>query len=347
MAYEIVKNFNTEYAVDWQVIARLIRANALARYRSDLASVTTTSEASMFNPFSWSSPDIRIVEVDWEQVNARSTVELFMTLNQLRNVGDSNMPAVGRRMLDMVAETRRYNQRFLAWTGDVQSDNMARINAAVSSYDTQIGVAKFFRDTSADGLMVGATVLSGGAAAAVLAGGSTLKGVGRWEDSGSVSAGVLTGAGNLVLGVFKIGGMSGGALAVLQAGQESATCLIEGKSVAEAIATGSLKLAGPAIDKVVKLPFMKTMLEKAAVPLAVQLSNSTVAEKLVADMAKKLLQKQVLERSGKAVIGSVKSVFKETPAEAPPSTLDTATIGDDILVKFAIVNMTRGIGHGW
>ncbi|MEP7384160.1 MAG: hypothetical protein ABI910_20965 [Gemmatimonadota bacterium] len=162
-----------------------------------------------------------------------------------------------------------------------------------------------------------------------------------------MSAGVLMGVGNLVLGVFKIAGMGGRALAVLQAGQESATCLIEGKSVVESLDKGSFKLAGRGIDKLVKLPFMSRLLEKAAVPLAVQLGDTTVANLLVASMAKKLLQKQVLERGGNALGGAVMDALKGGAPAAVERLIDTVTIGDDILVKFAIVHMTMGIGNGW
>lgn len=347
MAYEIVRNGATEFAVDWTVVARLLRANSLARNRWAFSTTSTTSDSTFFNPFSWSSPDVRFIEVDWDQVTSRANVEVFVSLNQVRNVGDTNMPAVASFMLDRVAETRISNERYMTWMGSVQSDNMARINAAVSSYDTQIEVAKFFRDTSADGLMVGATVLSGGAAAVVLGGGSALKGVGRWEDTGSVSAGVMTGVGNLAVGVFKMQGMQNGALAVLQAGQESATCLVEGRSVGESLARGSLKLAGPGMDKMVQLPFMKSLLQKAALPIAARLTETSMAQKLVTDMTKKLIQKQVVERGGKAVIKAVGELLKDEPPPGPQRPIDTATIGDDLLVKLAIVNQARGIGNGW
>lgn len=342
MAYELVTNGRTQFAVDWSVVVRFVRAYHMARFRSEYTTVKTVSEAT-WNPFSWSLPEITTVEVDWGQVRDRANLMSFIKVNELRNVGDTNMRYVATHLMDLIGDTARYNTRFLDLQSSTQSDNMSRIEKSVSSYETQKEIAKFFRDSSADALMVGATIATGGAGAAILAGGSSLKGYARYQDSDSVSAGVLTGVGNLGFGAFK---MSKGVLVVVQSVWETGTCLIEGKSFAESVATGSLKLGGYGVDKVFKVGLVKQLLGTAALPFNISFAGENVAGQFVEGVAKKLLQKQGVERGGKAVIKSVKST-DSAPAAGGSSPIQTATYHDELLLKFTIVNMDKGIGHGW
>lgn len=346
MAYELVQNSATQYAVDWPILARFVRSHEMAKHRARLASVKTVSQTT-WNPFSWSLPEISSVEVPWDDVTARASVATFLRVNELRNVGDTQMRYVAIKVRDMIRETDRLNTRFLELMASTQSENMTRVNKSVASYDSKIEIAKFLRDTSADGLMVGATVLTGGAATAVLAGGSALKGYGRYEDTDNVVSGVMTGVGSFAFGAFQIGGLQKGAIVIMQASWETGTCLVEGKGFAESVATGSLKLAGLGVDKVFKLGVVQSLLGKAAVPMAITLAGSDVTKKVVEGMAKKIVQKQVAERGGKMAIKAMKAGFGDTPNVERPSVLHDATYADELMLDFAVVNMDKGIGQGW
>lgn len=348
------------FAIDWEIVHRILRDYHRAVTRDAYSQVVTTSEWRLHNPFSWSLPDVRSLEVDWESVRARSITLADMDFEELSEKATRDVRILHRALQNMVGETSRLTSAFTDRLGALQSENMARINGAVASYDSQIGAARFFRDTSADGLMIGATILTGGAGAAVLGGGSALKGWAKFQDTGNTGAAILTGVGSFTFGVFKLGGrQSSGlaedaAVAILQAQWETGVGLVEGKSLGAAAATGSLKLTGPFVDRFFKLAPVKGILERAAVPLVITVATpagvKNVAPALVAKATTKAAQNKVVDL-GKAGIKALSAPGTPPAGPAAPAgrgspVLDTATLGNEALLSLAIVNMSKGIGRG-
>jgi hypothetical protein len=153
-----------------------------------------------------------------------------------------------------IDEAARYKELFVDWMGDVQMQNMHNITKAVEDYESQIEIAKFVRDTSADGLMVGASVMSGGAALAFTGAGSFLKGTAMFQDTGSVGAGVMEGVGSFVFAYVKLGKTfslkQDMVLALVQAPYKTGTELAGGASFGRAALIGALKLTGPFVPLV-------------------------------------------------------------------------------------------------
>ena len=361
MAYWLLENDRATYAVDWDVVNRLVRGYHRSKLRDDCSQVVTTSESRWFNPFSWSLPDVRSLEVDWDKVSSRLNTAADDDFNRLAQQATRDVPSMHRDLQWMVADTSRRTAAFTDILGALQTENMIRINSAVESYEGQVQAAKFVRDTAADGLMVGASIATGGAGVAVLGGGSALKGWAKYQDTGRAGAAVLTGVGGFTFGVFKLGGtkLKAGeeaALTILQAEWETGVALAEGKSLGKALGTGSLKLAGPFVDRFFKMGVVKSMLERACVPLRITVAAENGVENVASQLASKWLakttQKQVVEkRAAKAVVAAL-----TTPATAIPSpngdaehrseVIERATLTDQTLLTWAIVNMSKGIGRG-
>jgi hypothetical protein len=314
-------------------------------------------------------PDVRSIEVDWARVDASASDNADRDLNRMAERATMDARGMYLDLKGMVEDTSRYTNAFTDRLGALQTENMARINGAVDSYGAQIEVAKFVRDTSADGLMVGASIATGGAGVALLGGGSALKGWAKYEDTDGlttdrrVGAAVATGVGSFVFGAFKLGGakLSGGqeaVLTILQAKWDTGVALVEGKSLSTAVATGSLKLAGPFVDRLFKSGVATRLFQKACVPIAVTVQRvgaagvpeiANVAATVSQKWATKVFNKQVVDRSGKAAIKAVSAPNAPslpTSAPARPSLLSQAILTDQTLLELAIVNMDKGIGRG-
>ena len=365
MAYWMLQNDRASYAVDWDIIHRLVRGYHRANLRDTHSRVVTTSDSTWFNPFSWSLPDIRSMEVDWDKVSTQSSTAADDDFNRLAELGTRDVRGMHRDLKWMVSDTSRRTTAFTDKLGALQTENMSRISSAVDSYGGQIEAAKFVRDTAADGLMVGATIITGGGAGvAILGSGSALKGWAKYQDTDNLSedrrlgSAFATGVGNFVFGAFKLGGrtLSVGEEAVvviMQAKWETGVALAEGKSIGQALATGSLKLAGPFVDRVFKLLPVKTMIERACVPIVITIATKNdgienVASTMASKWLGKVAQKQGVERGGKAAIKALSGSSSTPAAEAlrHSEVIANATLSDHQLLTLAIVNMTKGIGQG-
>jgi|GEM_PF-3434864 len=371
MAYWMLNNDRAQYAIDWDIVLRIVRAHHRSTYRFQCARVTKASDSHWYNPMSWSLPEVQSVEVDWERI--RPAVNRFGDADfaRLAELATRDVREMERQLRWMVAETSRYTTLFLDLQMTTQSENMARINQSIDSYGHYAGVAKFLRDTSADGLMVGATVLTGGAGLALLSGASVLKGVGKFEDTDNLAAAVLYSTGNFVFGAFKLGGRGFDRLkeeavvVILQAQWEAGVALAEGKPLLRAVETGGLKLLGPFADRFFKMASVQSLIRRACIPVTVTNAPTVLgksfagilgdveqplenlATKLATTMATKIMQKQGIEGGGKSLLVKL----HEQGAVPRYSTSDgqfmeSITFSDDTLLTWAIVNMEKGIGRG-
>ncbi|GLC25951.1 hypothetical protein [Roseisolibacter agri] len=372
MTYWLLDNDHAQYAVDWDVVLRLIRGYHRAVLRYTLAQVTTTSESSWYSPLSWSLPDIKSIEVDWTRVRASVNQRGDEDFATLAEVAVQSVPEMARQLRFMVEQTTRYTNAFLDLQAAVQSENTVRMHRAIETYEDAVSAARFLRDTSADGLMVGAAIMTGGAGLAVLGGASALKGYGKYEDTENVGAAVVYGVGNFAFGAFKLGGRTlavreEAVVAILQAQWEAGVALIEGRSLGDALAIGSLKLGGPFVDRFFKLPALQRVIKWASVPIKItqqptafgfdvsrlvgRMDPADAAKSIADTVATKWLskstQKQGVEKGGKALLTRLHEAGAVRPTgRVGTGVLATATHTDDLLLTLAIVNMAKGIGRG-
>jgi len=353
MAYEIVQNGNTQFAIDWDIVHRLRRSYWTACLQYQYSNEVTMSDSHWYNPMSWSLPDVSQIEVDWERVRRDAALNTDQEVQSMRQQAKHDARKVARDLAWGTDEAARYKELFIDWMGEVQTQNMHNINKAVDDYESKIEIARFVRDTSADGLMVGASVMSGGAALGVMSAGSFLKGQAKFQDSGSVGAGVMEGAGSFVFAYVKLGKKfsfkQDMVLALVQASYKTGTELVGGASFGKAALSGALKLTGPSVERLFKIGPTKTLFDKAAMPIVITYGGENIASTALSKFAGKTVQTRLIEKAGKNwLLGpSPQQDASPEPTRRRNVLIDETTLTNKLLLHLGYVNMDNGIGRGW
>ena len=355
MAYELLTSGSTQFAVDWDIVQRIVRSYHTASLQLAHAREITMSQSHWYNPMTWSLPDISHVEVDWDAVRGDADAFAQEDVRNMRVEAKYNAPRIARRLETLIDLTASKKERFIDWIGTVQTQNMVSINKAVADYEASTEIARFVRDTSADGLMVGASVMTGGAAVAALGGASFFKGVCRFQDSGSVGASVMEGAGSFAFAYVKLGKeftfKEEMVLALVQAPWTTGTELVGGSTITRAVTSGAVKLTGPSSEALFKLAPAKTLFDKVAVPIVINYGGENVASKFLSTLAGEVTQNRVVEPAARnAVNGGAKASADSGPATGTRGAgqlIDESTLSNKFLLHLAFVNMQKGIGRGW
>ena len=165
---------------------------------------------------------------------------------------------------------------------------------------------------------------------------------------------MLYGAGSLVLGVFKLDGAKLGArgeaaLIVVQGALESGTSLAAGDTFAKAIERGALKIASQGTAQVVfSSGVVKNVFARIPIPFTIFASTKDTPPGMMVDVANILLEKvskKILEKGIKASIGHVTSGSQTSTTGS--GFMNEVPLENEILLKLSIVDMKKGIGHGW
>jgi hypothetical protein len=365
MGYTQLTCGRTRFAVDWGVVERFIKSYWFSYYQREYANARTLQDSTWYNPFSWSMPRIQTVDTDWDKVASATRREVARQMADYRRRAGREMSDIAYDVKYKLQQTYAIKREMRDWLREIQDANVAAMQEAERSYTGLIEACRFVRDTSTDIVAVGSTIATGGAAVGLLAGSSVLKGTYKYQDTGRVGASVLHGAGSMLLGAFKIKGAkplsrSGEyVLIVAQGTLEGATALASGKSFGEAVAKGSIKIATAsgakwAFDReVVKnvfrympIPFTVWVPEKTPGGLRVNVDRT---DEVVAGATRKVVERVAGGKLSAAVNGLA---AKAAPAAAPASSasaslIDNVSFYDMGLLYFSIVNMDKGIGHGW
>ena len=359
MAYQLVSSGSGQYAVDWETIERLNRSFRLAEATWMSARTVAVDESSWYNPLSWRLPKIYNVEVDWERVREGAASLNAQDMMSYAAMGARSMADVGYEMLFRIERIHAYKRRYREIVTTAGADSQKNIAAAVDNYEGLIHGAKFVRDTSFDIVGIGATLMSGGAAGTLMMGAhASLKGAAKFQDTGSVGLASAQFGGSLIFGAFKIRPALGYAklsksgeytLILCQGTFEAGMSLAAGDSFVKAAKKGGLKIIGDGGAKfVMNTELAKNLISKMPIPgnLVVDMSGNTpaltgkVVEKLVANVTSKLAGPAALDRLG----GRGATGYAATPSA---SLIDDALVSDEMLLKFAIVHMEKGVGRGW
>lgn len=354
MAYELLANGPTQFAVDWDIVRRIVRSYHRAILQLAYARATTMSQSHWYNPMTWSLPDITHVEVDWDAVRADAETVASEDVRNMQIEAKYNAPRIARRLASMIDITAQEKEAFVDWIGTVQTQNMMSINKALSDYEASAEIARFVRDTSADGLMVGASVMTGGAAAAALGGASFFKGVCRFQDSGSVGASVMEGAGSFAFAYVRLGKSFAFSqdvvLALVQAPWAAGTELVGGATISKAVASGAVRLTGPSSDALFKLGPARTLFDKVAVPIVINYGGENVASSFLARLASETIQTRAADAASRKAGVPADDGPRESLSSIrrrPGQLIDDSTLSSRFLLDLAFVNMQKGIGHGW
>jgi len=206
----ITDDQGVSWAVDFDGVTHLLRSFVRAKSVSRRARLVHKTEA--LGPLGTFKITLTTVEVDYttlgSQVNRDSKVLYGKFCEQVQHSG--------RRAFDTLlgfrSATVKANEDLRKMQVDASSQTSDSINSVSSSAQSWMDGARFVRDLSSTAVIVGASFLSGGAAAAVLSGGSVMKGSFTFQDkkmegkdnSEAATAGVLEASTDLLLGVIGI-----------------------------------------------------------------------------------------------------------------------------------------------
>lgn len=365
MAYTLVQNGKTQFAIDWDIISRLTRSYYTAYLQWSYGEETTISDSRWYNPLSWSLPDISHIEVDWDRVRRDAVSKAERDVGLMRRVANVDAASVAKFLEARVGEAARYKEQFVDWMGDVQTRNMHNVESAVKSYEADKEIAKFVRDRSYDMLMICAGVMTGGEALVAMGAGSFLKGQAKFQDTGSLGAATMEGAGTFVFAYVKLGKefslKQDVVLAFVQAPYKIATEVVGGATFGDAALAGALTLATPGTDRLFNFAPGKTFFDRAAIPLTIKYGGKDLATEVlkgskklaagtVAGMMKSSASSFVqggLEATANKLAGPRKGEAAGERAPQSSSLLDEATLTNRHLLDLAFVNMDKGIGRGW
>jgi hypothetical protein len=239
-------------------------------------------------------PDEVSVETDFQGIAAERDRQSAPLYAKLERESIQNGAQTLARLIQMRHETERSVEDVRQMQHLASAELRRNIERSVHRGEIGVDVATKVRDLSATTLVVGSAFITGGAAVAVLGGGSALKGVGNYEDKGNVGSAVLTATGTFVVGIIPLtGGTLKGAasvmtrvggeaikygeravLAVVGAGIDAqfqaCNALIEGKSGREALQAAAARFA---VDVIAGGIGMK--LDKWALPVIARIVSDT------------------------------------------------------------------------
>jgi hypothetical protein len=354
MAYEIVRNMQTEYAVDWTVVDRLVHSYWKAYMQDTYCNVVTTSDSVWYNPMSWSLPEVEQLEVDWETVRGKALSAFESDKSRMHRLAQTSVRDVAYDVLWKVRQTVELKNWFLNQMAEIQKKNGESIGRSVEKYEGYKEAAKFIRDVSFDTVGVGATIVTGGAGVALLGGSSILKGWGKYQDTDNLGVATMQAAGSFTFGAFKLPGGNLSktgeyVLIVVQGGYESSMSLVAGQTLSEAAQKGLLKIAGDGGAKLLaNTELAKLLFSKISLPIKIVSRGEGGA---VEDVTQKVFSKVTEKIGAKTVATAGKKLFGHSNAEKNEGSrvgvAQDALLADELLLKLAVVNMERGIGRGW
>jgi hypothetical protein len=196
VAWETFQSNDGIYLVNWEGLARIIRS--AVRSQAMLA----FSEEKIDKHFI--GPDIHSVEVNWGKVRETTALEGERILRNFYYGARSSMRGQLSQLSKMVTQGEKNHLDFQSKMNAAQRKTMANIDTAVSRGELGEHIAREIRDASVEVLMVGATALSGGTAAAVVGAGSFLKGAYSYQDTHHLSTAVMTASTNLLMGAIPL-----------------------------------------------------------------------------------------------------------------------------------------------
>jgi hypothetical protein len=339
MGYWLLQDNVGEWAVDWDVVYRIIRGWHTAARRLSNYTVETTDVWTL-------GPTLRHYSFDWDTIRKRSIASADEDFARLAARATVNMRGVQEELQWMVSETRKLTREFADMMRAMQVENLQNAEAVRERAEWWTEFARGLRDASAEFVLIGATVLSGGAAAAAIGGGAAMKGVFKYQDTDSMAGAIMTTTGTIMFAAVKIGGGEAmkeagarGVMIVMQSAWETGAALAEGKPVGDAVASGAGKLIGGVVgdrlsNGVFKTPAAQKLLSRAG-------AYVTVAARKVdlpgVDTLYRLTNTAASERlRGKEAVSLVGSIIKKrvevvAKADGKLAVKDLYRGGNDIL----------------
>lgn len=358
MGYIFIEQQGVQFAVDWQLVEKVFQAYNLAFYTNKLARVAESSENSLLNPLSWSLPATFTADVPWDKVRSDSQDACARDVAIAKVLANKDIRKVAETLQSCHSQIPVLRHAFRTWVADVHAANMGAIDESLKNYTEITSDLKAVRNGSAELLVLGSSLLTGPAAVAVLAGASSLKGVIKFQETGSIGAATVYAAGSFALDAVKISGPKlsengTGALILLKGCLESGTSLLAGDSLLEASTKGSVKLFSSGVaEKILGSERIRKIIGRLPIPVDVVVDSKEARiapNKSMEKVAKKVVE-WTADFAAKRVVESAQAGGNsphDKKSVAPSRLIDEIPLADKWLLWTAIVNMEKGIGRGW
>jgi hypothetical protein len=365
MTYKVYATEQGEFCIDWDACCRIITSYYRAQAQLAHAREVLESQSSALNPLSWGLPDLVSLQVDWDKVRSDSQANANgagWRLAAVANFEKKGIDQLVRELKHMMAETHRMNASFQARLRQASAKSMGEIQRSVSGYQSWIDGAKLTRDLSGSVLIAAGTVATGGAAGVVGSGlGTVMKTTARYQDTGNLGSTAIELAQNLVFCVLPAArgvGLSKDEKVVkllVSVSADTGKALLEGRSLGTALLEGAINVPLQMMGDPLKRA-LAPVLNKVAVPVLgkVLTASGDIVRQLPTEVGRKVIE----DRGKKALQGAVRSATGGSSAATTASPMNAAArhraeLGDsvfyqdDLLLKFAIVDMQQGIGRSW
>lgn len=276
MAYTVETFSDGKFAVDWDLVRTVLRSNVISHLQLQHGTERTESH--------WFGPDLHYYEVDWDAVNGSKEVQTDQFYEEFgHECYAGSIVSQKNKLKNLAMETASNKQMFFNKLHAAQTKSLNNVEQSVDRYDNAITAAKITRDMSKEIVIIGATVLTGGAAkVAITAADAALDAGIEFQDNGNGSAALVTFAGKFAIGLIPGGNTAGEAvaMAVIKAEKEAVlagtVALVQGKKPAEAmtaaIVGGAGSGVGSAVGVVANSSGFQKMLKNTAYPMTVKLS---------------------------------------------------------------------------
>jgi hypothetical protein len=376
MAYSLVRTRNAEYSIDWKTVYGIIRSHHRARLQYENAQEIRESQSPWYVPtLLGGMPDLWYVSVDWKRVE-QAGQDAFIELAPIfYNISSSslNVDRLVERLRFAQIETRRYNELYAKLARQASEKSFAAIESNLATLDTAVSTARWIRDISGS-ILIGAASApaaafgaTAGAGTLVLvgAGGTVIKTVAKYQDTGNMGVAAVEATANIISTVIPVfprvksalGGYAPAAVdrvkVVISAVSDTLQAFIKGDSPGVALAVGTAAAATGTGGDAIKTQ-LKKLTESAAVPISVKVGKD-VSKKLLQGAARDLLRDGEAGQVDIDIRGGYENYARtsahvdlpgRTNIQEPAGVAD-ATISDEWLVKLAVVDMSKGIGHSW
>lgn len=294
MAYEMILLRDGTWAVDWELVRTIMRSFARAKAMVAQSRTEVTDGG-------WFGPDLHSIEVDWAGVMRQSDAEvkqLLTTFEHQAYTGGMNGAKV--MLATLMAQTDKFQEMFRARQMAAHRISQANCQRAIDRAEMGESAAKLVRDLSVGALLVGATILTGGGAAAVgaallgrkmalAAGEAALKTAVDLQDNAGQTKRPFQRAVFSFVGEFSVAlipGGSGGkqvAMAIFKAGAEGAVAggkaLVGGDEAGKALREAAMGTVtsgiGLGVDKALNTNAGKRLARNVAYPLVSRISYAT------------------------------------------------------------------------
>ncbi len=346
MSWERIEALDGAWWFDRTFMHRIVRNHARAQSIYNHARRVVTDERKWWNPFDDKMPSLVSIDVDFARVNADADVQTQLDFEQLVSPPFHHIRWRQQRLQQLHSATRQHRRSYLDLVRDAQETSLKAIRKAVDEYEELKEIAEVVRDTSADSLMVGATALTGGTAAAIVATGAAIKGTAKYQDKGHVGAAFMEATGAIAFHVIKVGKLltSDTVLVIMKGSYKAATALLAGDDLANAAKEGGLEIVGEGVGKLIKSDAVQKKLQHIALPVATKVITAPT----------KQLQKTVKGLSGalgkRATKAGLKQVLgpeeRRTPMSRPAnkgSAIDRATFENKMFLDMALFSEEEGL----